>query len=620
MEPFNKNLKELEELDSFKNLTIKERNEQLISKRKEFIQNYRKKQRILSLIESKNYENLNYKNNNQYKQIITMNNIEDEPDPISRIILLKVFLQSNPSKINTDFIKNNLKLLKNIFSDFKKVLFNYENKNIEKQIYMNKSIIYCYLSLLLDPESNPLIEEFDFEFLSSINTFSLYYLMIENDKNFSQRKNIFILQLYILLLINNLIRIYPDVELIKATIEIKNCIIIVYNKYFNFNFVNNKINLNNQKENLNLETCEHIYEFFEFSLLKLIENCVLYLYLKDNETKELIDMILHLIYYYYSKNDIKLLIYSLETLINTKKAYLLLNDENYNKFLLDELDKIIISFNDKDKSEVTLIMIKHFFELYLEELLFILEYNNVIKPSINCISFFQEKIIIFFKNVYFGFYHDISKISSNKINTNELKLITKTSKIFNMYFKLINSTNLQFITLEQKIQFQNILCSYFISKNDNNSSLCDILINIIIHLIESQEKNSMKICNLIISIFNCIYSFDDFEYRKEEEILGLKGFQLFLIEEYNLHMKLFPYLNIEKYYFLVENLLELLNKLLFFCGQIDINEKRKNSLLEKIKRELYDLNVFEEVENIEYNTINSNIKFSAQQIRDIYLI
>ena len=356
MEPFNKNLKELEELDSFKNLTIKERNEQLISKRKEFIQNYRKKQRILSLIESKNYENLNYKNNNQYKQIITMNNIEDEPDPISRIILLKVFLQSNPSKINTDFIKNNLKLLKNIFSDFKKVLFNYENKNIEKQIYMNKSIIYCYLSLLLDPESNPLIEEFDFEFLSSINTFSLYYLMIENDKNFSQRKNIFILQLYILLLINNLIRIYPDVELIKATIEIKNCIIIVYNKYFNFNSVNNKINLNNKKENLNLEACEHIYEFFEFSLLKLIENCVLYLYLKDNETKELIDMILHLIYYYYSKNDIKLLIYSLETLINTKKAYLLLNDENYNKFLLDELDKIIISFNDKDKSEVTLIM------------------------------------------------------------------------------------------------------------------------------------------------------------------------------------------------------------------------------------------------------------------------
>ena len=119
-------------------------------------------------------------------------------------------------------------------------------------------------------------------------------------------------------------------------------------------------------------------------------------------------------------------------------------------------------------------------------------------------------------------------------------------------------------------------------------------------------------------IFNNIYPLANLDYKND--ILYIKDFQLFLIENYSLHIKIFPYLNLEKYSSLLENMLELINNLLFFCEQIDLNLKNEHSLLEKIKKELYDLNVFEEIENIEYNIVNNYIKNIAQQIRDNYLI
>ena len=206
--------------NSIQNCIMKERREQLISKRKKFIQNYRNKQRLLSIIETKNNNDNNYKNNNDFN--LEINDIEKEPDPISRIILLKEYFQSNSTKIDLNFIKNHLKLLKSLFSDFKKILFDYLNQNINNRIIINKYILYNYIYLLFEPESNPLIAELDFEFLSNINTFFIYYLNIENI--FKKKVNIVNLHLYILLLLNNLVRIYPDVELLKATIDIKKII------------------------------------------------------------------------------------------------------------------------------------------------------------------------------------------------------------------------------------------------------------------------------------------------------------------------------------------------------------------------------------------------------------
>jgi hypothetical protein len=43
-------------------------------------------------------------------------------------------------------------------------------------------------------------------------------------------------------------------------------------------------------------------------------------------------------------------------------------------------------------------------------------------------------------------------------------------------------------------------------------------------------------------------------------------------------------------------------------------------LFKEIKKELYDLNIFEEIENIECNTINNDLKLLAQQISSNFLI
>ena len=175
-----------------------------------------------------------------------------------------------------------------------------------------------------------------------------------------------------------------------------------------------------------------------------------------------------------------------------------------------------------------------------------------------------------------------------------------------------------FISLEQKNNFQNILCSHFISKDNNGFSLCDILLNIFNYLVNSQEKYSIKICNLIIGIFNDIYPLKNLEYKSD--ISYIKYFQIFLIKNYSFHKKLFQYLNIEKYSYLAENILELANRILFFCEQIDINEKGDICLFKEIKKELYDLNIFEEIEDIECNTVNNDLKLLAQQISRNFLI
>ena len=76
---------------------------------------------------------------------------------------------------------------------------------------------------------------------------------------------------------------------------------------------------------------------------------------------------------------------------------------------------------------------------------------------------------------------------------------------------------------------------------------------------------------MIIIIFNNIYPLKNIDYKND--ITYIKGIQIFLIENYSLHIKLFKFLNMEKYSFIVENLLELINRILFFCEQIDIHEK-----------------------------------------------
>ena len=227
-------------------------------------------------------------------------------------------------------------------------------------------------------------------------------------------------------------------------------------------------------------------------------------------------------------------------------------------------------------------------------------------------------LIKFFKNYYFYFYQNISSGNKQEINISELKIISKLTKIFGIYFNLRNTKNLAFISLEQKNNFQNILCSHFISKDNNGLSLCDILLNIFNYLVNSQEKYSIKICNLIIGIFNDIFPLKNLEYKSD--ISYIKYFQIFLIKNYSFHKKLFPYLNIEKYSYFAENILDLVNRILFFCEQIDLNEKGEICLFKEIKKELYDLNIFEEIENIECNTINNDLKLLAQQISSNFLI
>ena len=605
--------------DSMEDLIMKERREQLISKRKKFIQTYRNKQRLSSLIEEKNNNDDN-KINNINLNSITMEDIEKEPDPISRIILLKSFFQNNSSNFDIEFINNHLNLFKTLLSDFKKTLFDYSNPNINNRIIINKYILYNFIYILFEPESNPLITEFDFEFLSNLNTFSNFYFNIETI--FNKKENIIMLHLNIILLLNNIIRIYPDVELIKATIDIKKIVFGIYNKYFYFlsnnnnNNLANNINDNNDNNYINLNECNNA-ELFVLAYLKLIENCIISLYLNDNDKKELIEIITKFIYYNFSFNEIKLLIYSLESLANTNHTYLLLDNDIYNNFLLYAIEQIIANNNNNIKNEeFHLTKIKLFFELYLQQVLFCINYKNIIKSNIDLNSFLKENIITFFKNYYIQFYYYLNSENKKNINTQKLKIIIKITKIFIFYFDLINETNISLISIEQFNNFKNILCTYFISKNNNGISLFDALINTFLYFIKLENKISQKICNLIINIFNSIYPSKDIDYKNNYSYI--KNFQLFLLEKYSLHIQIFPFLNLEKFPNLVLGMISLVNNILFFCEQLD-NYEKENCYLGKIKKHLYDLNVFDEIENIETNFVNEDVNFFSHFIIEQYL-
>ena len=605
--------------DSMEDLIMKERREQLISKRKKFIQTYRNKQRLSSLIEEKNNNDDN-KINNINLNSITMEDIEKEPDPISRIILLKSFFQNNSSNFDIEFINNHLNLFKTLLSDFKKTLFDYSNPNINNRIIINKYILYNFIYILFEPESNPLITEFDFEFLSNLNTFSNFYFNIETI--FNKKENIIMLHLNIILLLNNIIRIYPDVELIKATIDIKKIVFGIYNKYFYFlsnisnNNLANNINDNNDNNYINLNECDNA-ELFVLAYLKLIENCIISLYLNDNDKKELIEIITKFIYYNFSFNEIKLLIYSLESLANTNHTYLLLDNDIYNNFLLYAIEQIIANNNNNIKNEeFHLTKIKLFFELYLQQVLFCVNYKNIIKSNIDLNSFLKENIITFFKNYYIQFYYYLNSENKKNINTQKLKIIIKITKIFIFYFDLINETNISLISIEQFNNFKNILCTYFISKNNNGISLFDALINTFLYFIKLENKISQKICNLIINIFNSIYPSKDIDYKNNYSYI--KNFQLFLLEKYSLHIQIFPFLNLEKFPNLVLGMISLVNNILFFCEQLD-NYEKENCYLGKIKKHLYDLNVFDEIENIESNFVNEDVNFFSHFIIEQYL-
>ena len=95
--------------------------------------------------------------------------------------------------------------------------------------------------------------------------------------------------------------------------------------------------------------------------------------------------------------------------------------------------------------------------------------------------------------------------------------------------------------------------------------------------------------------------------------------QKFLIDKkINIHLKILSFLNEEKYPFLVQNMLRFINKILSFCEQKDIYENRKNCLYTIIRKDLLDLNVFDEIENIEFNSEDINLKIFAEYINNNY--
>ena len=162
----------------------------------------------------------------------------------------------------------------------------------------------------------------------------------------------------------------------------------------------------------------------------------------------------------------------------------------------------------------------------------------------------------------------------------------------------------------------------FLKNKSILTSMYDIFINIFTYFVKLDDKKSIKICNLIINIFNNIYSIknDSSESLNETYIFEI---QKFLIDN-NIHRKILIYLNEEKYPFLLEDLLKLINNVLFFCENYDINEnknknnKDNNSLFKRIRKDLFDLDVFDETENIEFNSDNINLKFFAECINNNY--
>ena len=604
--------------DSDVNIIIKHHRNQLISKRKEFIQNYHKKQRLLSQIDSKQKINNIKDNIDNDNEIITIENIKQIVDPVTRIIYLKKFIYSDNSKIDINFINNNIIFIKECFKDFKKYLFDYENKNIIKQIRINIDIIYIILLFLFEPETNPIMDEFDYDFLFNINNFCFYYLKLSNYNNLNDVKDYIVLELYILFILNNLIIIHPCEEIIKATINIKNIIELFYDKFFSF--IKNNNNNNGEDFVGNINNMNKL-ELIEFTFFKLIENCICFLHLYDMDIKELLTILLSILYYNYYNNETKLLIYSLECLIAINHSYLLFENDAYNNFLITAINDIIKFYNQNPKfhnnDDFILLKNKLFLELYLQRILTFLDLNCNNKDKIihNIDLFFNQEIMLFLKNYLYNFYNYIINNNNKEITIIELKIVIKMIKIFNLYFDLLSSNenkNNSYIYLSIKNKIET-----FLKYNTIPTAVYDIFINIFTYFVKLDDKQSIKICNLIINIFNNIYSIKNDSSENKTYIFEI---QKYLIDN-NIHRKIFIYLNEEKYPFLVDDLLKLINNVLFFCENYDINENKNNnniSLFERIRKDLFDLDVFDETENIEFNSDNINLKFVAENINNNY--
>ena len=615
--------------DSEVNFILKDHRDKLISKRKEFIKNYRKKQRLLTSIEP-NQSNTNSKTKNIYNEEIIIEDIKYEIDPVSRIKLLKIYIFKNQTKINMDFINDNIHLLRECFKDFKKYLFDYDNKNINKQIQLNICIIYNILSILFEPEINPIMEEIDSDFLIETNKFCFYYLKLNNDKIKDNIKDNIVLYVYILFLLNNLVTVYPDEEMIKFLINIKEIINIYYEKFLPMLHNNtHKKNNNNTEININNYNIMKKLELLEFSFLKLIENCIAYLHLEDNDIRDLLLILLPILKNKYYNNNIKLLIYNLESLAAINHSNVLFENDFYNNFLVTLLNDMIINFkNNNHNIDLILLIYKLFLELYLQRLLVFVEFSyfseNIIIKNIDL--FFKENLIIFFKDYLYYFYKKITLNNNNnnaEIKKLELKILIKVLKIFTLYFRLItDNNNDKFIYFSVKNKIEKILCSLFILNDKINIQLDELLINIFKHFVDLDDKNSNKICTLIIDLFKYIYTPENIQLNNDNNgiINHYSIFELkkYLIDTKNIHRSISPYLDEEKYPFLIEIMLNLIRNILFFCEELDKFEKGKNYIFEKIKQELKDLYIFDKIENIECDSYCINIKNLAEDINNNY--
>ena len=371
------------------------------------------------------------------------------------------------------------------------------------------------------------------------------------------------------------------------------------------------------------------FELLEFSFFKLIENCIVHLHLDEKSREELLTKIVSLLNYnYYYNNDIKLLIYNLECLTIVKNSYLLLEIDFYNNFIITALNDIMIDFNKNNNQDLILLKNKLCLELYLQRILIFLDYNiNIKKMIINIDLVFKEDLIIFFKNYLYYFYTNYiisNKNNNNKqITTTELKIIIKLIKIFCLYFNILytnnNINNSIYSAIKNKIE--NILYSLFIINNKENASLYEILINIFLYFVDSEDHNSNKICKLIMDLFNYIFTQTTIELNNnsfndnlsDNHIFEIKKF---LIESKNIHRTILPYLDEENYPFLLEQMLNFIKNILFFCEEWDKYENGKNNIFEKIRKDLIYLDVLNEIENIECDSEYSNLKSLAEFINN----
>ena len=123
---------------------------------------------------------------------------------------------------------------------------------------------------------------------------------------------------------------------------------------------------------------------------------------------------------------------------------------------------------------------------------------------------------------------------------------------------------------------------------------------------------------MVIDLFNNIYTSKNINLYKDD-FYFIELQRILINDKINIHRVLLPFLSLDKYPFLIENMLEFINKTLFFCEQYDNYQKGKTSLFEKINKEYIDLNAFEEIENIECNSINLNIKIISENILDNFV-